>query len=352
MTYQKSIVTILLVITGALIIVVSLYAISERLNSTPNGFNRKLNPSFTTLLYTVETGSDVYHIVGTSSHHIYLSSLLHGIFLDINTEHKKVTRDTLAGFHFPWYHVAFQMTIDSPAITIAVGNFKKIYFGNVDSKRIVDSINTPYVFLRSCLLADKTFALCSFDTGKIPTLFFEKFKAANGPWERGSSIFSKNESDMIASDGLLQYDTANKKLIYCSFYESHFIAMDTNLHQQSEIHTIDTFHTNFTKGGLASSAQKSLVRYTNTSPRYTINANFNVFEGLVYIQSRLKADNDSKTDFEHNSVIDVYDTQKKIYLYSFYLPHGEKEQVLDFKVVKGRLLVLYPSHLKVFGIKN
>jgi hypothetical protein len=347
---RKAVITMVLIITGAIILVISLYAVSSELNSIPNGFNRKLNSSFASYQYSVKTNEDVYHIVGNTPDHIYISSLLPGIFLDINLLAKKISRDTLTGFYSPGHHVPFQMTIDSPSIIIGVGNFKKIYWGNLNSKRIYDSISTPHVFIRSCPLPNKTFALCSFDTGRLPRLVFEKLDISTA--EKKNTLFPQRTTDVISGDGLLQYDADNQMLIYCLFYESHFMGMDTNMHLNFDMHTVDTFHTNHTKGGLTTSSQKSFARYTNISPRYTLNANFSVWDGLVYVQSRLKADNDSRADFSRNTVIDVYDSKKQAYLYSFYLPHPSKEQVLDFKVIKGRLLVLYPSHLEVFSLKN
>jgi hypothetical protein len=348
----KRILAIVLLIATAVVLVVFLYALSDKMNQVPNGFNRKLNTSLTVYQYSIQTDQDVYRIAGVTPYHLYLSTLLPGIVVDINLSARTIARDTLTGAHFPGYHVPFQMTIDSPAITIGIGNFKKIYSGNIPSKRIEDSVGTPRVFLRSCPMPGRIWALCSFDTGKTPHLIFEKFNAARSLVEERNPIFPNKEADMITADGLLQYDTSTRTLFYCLFYESHFLAMDSNTRLKADIHTVDTFHANTVKGGFTGSSRKNTGHYTNISPRRSISANFSVFDGLVYIQSRLKADNDSAAAFLNNTVIDVYDSRKQSYLYSCYLPHHSKELILDFKVVKGRLLVLYPSHLDMYSLKN
>lgn len=331
--------------------VFALYVLSDQPNHIPNGFTRKLNTSFISFLWAVPTDNDIYHIVGATQHHIYLSTLRYNIFLDINVTTKKAGRDTLINFNSPVSHVPFQMSIDSPAITIAVGNFRKIYRGDLSSHTIYDSLFTPHSFIRSCPVNHHTFIFSAFDTGKKPTLIFEKLNTTSSALQKGN-LFPKNNDDIIARDGLLQYDPSTRMLIYSLFYESHFIGMDTNMNLQFDTHTIDTFHINHTTGGFTNSSQKSLLRYTSVSPRYTLNANFSVFGGLVYIQSRLKADNDSESGFLHNTIIDVYDSNQKGYLYSFYIPRPVKEKIMDFKVTKGRLLVLYPTHLELFSLQN
>lgn len=340
----------LLLMAGAIILIVSLYAISKEPNRIPNGFNRTMKFSFASYQYSVQTAGDVYHIVGNTPDHIYVSSLLPGIFMDINLFTKKVSRDTLRGFYFPAHHVPFQMTIDSPSVIIGVGNFKKIYWGDLNSKRIYDSINTPLVFIRSCPLSNKTFAICAFDTGRSPRLVFEKLTLSTS--EKKNGLFPQKMTDVISGDGLLQYDAMSQTLIYCLFYESHFMGMDTNMHLKFDIHTVDTFHTNPTKGGLTTSSPKSLAHYTNITPRYAINANFSVWDGLVYVQSKLKADNESESSFLRNTIIDVYDINTKGYVYSFYITQPAEEKIIDFKVIKGLLLVLYPSHLELFSLQS
>jgi FtsP/CotA-like multicopper oxidase with cupredoxin domain len=133
----KRILAIVLLIATAVVLVVFLYALSDKMNQVPNGFNRKLNTSLTVYQYSIQTDQDVYRIAGVTPYHLYLSTLLPGIVVDINLSARTIARDTLTGAHFPGYHVPFQMTIDSPAITIGIGNFKKIYSGNIPSKKIL-----------------------------------------------------------------------------------------------------------------------------------------------------------------------------------------------------------------------
>jgi hypothetical protein len=349
---KKAILRIIALMLFAFLITGSLYLRSEKINGRANGFKRSRKPVISRKLYEIAAGPDNYRIAGATNNHIYISTLLHGILLDIDLDSRYCKRDTLKGFYFPRVHVPFQMRVDSPAISIAVGNFKNIYFGDIDRQQILDSARTAQTFLRSCKVADRQFAICTLDTGREPGHVFGLLDTRASRLKISRSIFEKKEDGLISKDGLLDYDADSRTLVYSLFYESRIIGLDSLLRPKFVLHTIDTFNRNATRGGGLISADGSKISYTSNSPRYTINANISVNQGLIFIQSALKADNDSKEDFINNTVIDVYSIREQIYLSSFYIPRVNQEKLFDFKVMGGRLIVLYPTRVVVYEIEN
>jgi hypothetical protein len=76
-----------------------------------------------------------------------------------------------------------------------------------------------------------------------------------------------------------------------------------------------------------------------------------VDNGIAYIESKLKSDNEKLSDFQSNSVIDAYDLAKKQYLFSFYIPKTAKERIFDFKVNNRKLYVLYGNRFVTYSLK-
>jgi hypothetical protein len=334
----------------ATLINVFLYKTSFTINNDKNGFTRLFASAPLKELYSGDVDRDIYKIAGITQSRIFLATLHPGDYIVIDPLSRDRIRSSFGGVHFPYYHTQYQIFIDSPIVTIGTGNFRKIYFGNLLTKKISDSIAIPYTFFRTCIISPHSMGLRVLDTLSTHKLLFIKIKT--DPIEQliTKDLSRNKEESGFAGDGLLKYDPTTRQLVYCHFYQSQILLLDTNFNLSYRLHTIDTFNRSFTTGDQIKKGKTT--KYTTTSPRYVISSNMAVADGIAYIESKIKSDNEVLSDFRQNSVIDLYNLKSKQYLSSFYIPKRKKEQVIDFAVAYGKLYVLYNDRIVLYSLRT
>lgn len=145
--------------------------------------------------------------------------------------------------------------------------------------------------------------------------------------------------------GILYYDTATKQACYTYFYQNGFICMDSNLNVTLKARTIDTVtHRNVKVARVGRSI-------TMKQPAQAINYNGCVADGKLFLQSRLKADNEYELDFNENSMIDVYNLKNGDYKGSFYIPAYKGRKAHQFKVINHQLYALYDKTVVLYDMK-
>jgi len=75
-----------------------------------------------------------------------------------------------------------------------------------------------------------------------------------------------------------------------------------------------------------------------------------VSNGLLYVISKLKADNEDGQAFEYNSVIDKYSITDGSYRGSFYLLSVNKNKLKSFKVFNNTCVILYEGQVIKYRI--
>ena len=128
---------------------------------------------------------------------------------------------------------------------------------------------------------------------------------------------------------------------------NNIICFDTSLSLIYKTHTIDTTNTyQIETGSIGTPTEKV---YTNIMPSRIVNWESDVSEGKLYINSWMKADNESLPQFNNHSVIDVYDIITGAYQKSFYIPFFKGEKMESFKVYKNEVIVVYKNYIAVYS---
>jgi hypothetical protein len=112
--------------------------------------------------------------------------------------------------------------------------------------------------------------------------------------------------------------------------------LDSSLNIKFRAHTIDTIQTAQIKiGEIETSNQITL-----SAPPLFVNRQSCAYNSQLFINSRLKSDNETIKAFRENDVIDVYSLTKGQYLRSFYLPLQNSESLREFRVVGNKIILL------------
>jgi hypothetical protein len=131
-------------------------------------------------------------------------------------------------------------------------------------------------------------------------------------------------------------------LFYAHFLNEQVVSVSRRFKSTAADGTIDTFSEYQLKGKrLAGSKNKSF--FTQAKPPRFVNYACCAYNGILYVNSRIKADNETENDFDKNSVIDLYAIQNGSYKGSFYVPKPEQKKIQSFVVTDSLIIATYTS---------
>lgn len=154
------------------------------------------------------------------------------------------------------------------------------------------------------------------------------------------NILQKQVDGFFDCDGILLFDESTKKLIYLYYYRNQFIVMDKFMDVLHQFNTIDTYRTAQIK-----TQKLSTGFHKMSAPPTKVNRNAFAFKNLLFVHSNLIGKHESRQEWKNSSVIDVYKTNEKRYIGSFYIPKKENFSVSDFMVNDHYLYVIMNHQL-------
>lgn len=312
--------------------------------SKHNGFVRKFDISVERLFSKKVPSSQIRNIAGCSQRTIYLQTndphLLFTADLNLNFSERKLSLPMSKGLSG-----AFFAKVDSPHVSIFFVNPCAIVTARLDSP-IAFRDNSVNPFSKAIPVSDKSFILRSY-LDRMEDQHFIRYEQSKGVAAIENGISEKRGDGGISTDGILSYDESRNTVIYISFYSNRFFATDTNLNLKYVSHTIDT--------SLSTTANiKTVVSeqdVSNEGPSRIINRRACTYNGLLYIQSLLKADNEDSDSFSNGTSIDIYDIKNGVYAGSLVVMDIPGREVRDFKIANGRLIILHDGNLSLYDIK-
>ena len=149
-------------------------------------------------------------------------------------------------------------------------------------------------------------------------------------------------SDIFAYDGVLNYDRTIKQVSYVNYYCNGITRFDEEFNKLNRYSTVDTM----------SSPKVSVAHLensvTNSAPPRVINKTSSLHDGMLFVQSALKADNEKSGIFENNTVIDMYGNE---YRGSFYLPIPAPDIIQFVMMDKGKTAVLTKKGVQLYALQ-
>lgn len=159
-------------------------------------------------------------------------------------------------------------------------------------------------------------------------------------------VLEKQVDGMFCTDGVVVKGFGIPNLFYVYYYRNKFLSIDTNLKVNYEAKTIDTN----TRAKIKISKIRSTGEITLSAPPVYVNKNAAANRNYLFVQSALKADNETDKISEKTTPIDVYRLEDGKYLYSFYIPDFAGEKLTNFKVNENTFVALYKKYLYTFKL--
>jgi hypothetical protein len=322
--------------------VILVYKVSHRPNDHKNGFKRTFfyKPPLT-LLHSIDIKYNPNYIAGAKEKFIYIGyqkepflaaldyNLSNITFKGINTSSIKHFKD------FPPY-----MQVDSSYIFFTSQSTPSIVAGNLlhfDS--IYFEIKKKY-FTAFLPISMQTFVLRQYD----PNLRVNILSKINYDTPLNKLPLEKQVDGFFCTDGMLRCSPDKKRIVYLYYYRNQFLCMDSNLNVLYKANTIDT-----TRKAQITVSNDSLNQ-TLSSPAFLINKYSFLSNDKIFNESNLLADNEDRTLFNKNTIVDVYNLYSGKYIASFYIPpfHGIKGK--EFIILNDEIYVLYKKNLVVYKL--
>jgi len=343
--------TISILLTGSILCVITLFLLvrfSDKPNEHKNGFNRHWLAKKSNLLYQAAITSPLEYIAGvTRSHYFFTVPNPQWLVMTDSSLHRQ---DTIR-FPVPLTQKLLSLHtffVDSPWVYLHANNYPALYYARIGEGTLQGTRLVTSLFTKSAQVSPACLVVRSFDSTRQQQLF-QKIDSRTGGVTRQAVIIPQEKEDGgFSTDGLLQYDSLTKRLVFVQFYQNRFFSVDTNLNLLYTGKTIDTMNTN------PVSIQKVRIdhedRLMPATPRAKVNEQSCVSNGRLFILSGLIADNEEQDAFHNNAVIDCYRISNGQYIGSFYIPNLPDEKVRSFLVVEDRLVALYKGYIAAFSI--
>ena len=326
-------------VSTTLLITVGLYffhLVNTKSRRFQNNFIRQFPPHFAEKVASMDLDNSQM-LVGVSDTLIYLTDAeFEGRILSIGLS---LNPQTIRVHSLPDRSLFTSLKVAGEYLFLTQGNKGKFLFSKLDSIR-------PYPFP----VALPPFASLAGQTPQISIIRIVDFNARTTVFARTAdptqiSVPLERQIDGIfCTDGFLEYSNTLKKWIYIYRYRNEFLTIDSLLSIRHCGNTIDTIG----RASLKVAERNGVI--TLSSPPVVVVQNMHVDGNYLFVQSPLVARNESSLFTKHNSSIDVYDLRNGSYLFSFYIPKERGHSIRNFRVVKHKLVALFPGRISVYKL--
>ncbi|RFM28676.1 hypothetical protein [Deminuibacter soli] len=322
-----------------------LYAYSKKVNNTPNGFIRLLPPHIATPHQILNVGANSWYIAGDDNEHFFLGNVTApGYIMQVGSALKDTNINMLSISPVGQkIYKSAKLYVDAAGTYLFDGIGRQMFYDTLKRKHLEQRLMNAY-FTSAVPVSKGTLILRAVDK-KLKQHILLKYTADSIALNK--NVLQKQVDGIFCTDGILQYDRVNAAIVYLYYYRNQFVRLDTNLNVLSIGKTIDTVsHVKLSVGSIASQQE-----VTMSAPPVVVNKASCISNGLLYVYSALKANNEDEQMFSESSDIDVYNVKSGKYLYSFFIHDIDHKKIRDFRVMGKWLLALNGNYISVHELR-
>lgn len=322
-------------------VIMALYGYSEKTMHLENPFIRRFIQGSASVAAETDLNSNSKYFAGSSGNILYLADShapLHIMAYDTALKFKRHYKIQLERENFPFTSV--QVRIAPPYFYLLDGTVPVIYRGNIsDWKGKLLMQDNNYYFSKAEIIAPDRIAFRAQQVGTLYNIlgtftFSDSLQVRYSP-----GLLQKQIDGFFDTDGMMQYDSKNKRLIYIYYYRNQYIIADHNLKLLYRSNTIDTN----TRAKIKVAYIKEIRQRKIASLPATVNQVTAFSDRLLFINSKVIGRYESKKMWKQASIVDVYDIQKNTYLSSIYI-YDADELKLQAMFASGNNLYVIIGH--------
>jgi hypothetical protein len=344
----KRLITIGILFCISVGVVICVFFYSKQLNHRSNSFTRLFPPHFLSDAKILPLKYNSFYLAGYTNHTIFLGNSTAAVFV------LKANYNLTDSGHFllevpkttKIIYPSIKVIIDTPDIFMIEGITPRILHGVLKSDSMTDTKYLSLTFDQVTLISKSSMGIKTFDPSLRQNIL-AKTNLGLTTVKRFPDLLTKNGDGIFSLDGIIASNRTNRRLIYVYFYKNQFIYLDTNFNPLLKGKTIDSI----TVPHIKLSRINSQNAITFSAPPLVVNKSCFLDTSLLYINSGMRARNETEEIFNDNSVIDIYNLKNGEYIYSFYVPDNYHKKVKEFFVCDHRLVALYDNALISFKIQ-
>ena len=214
----------------------------------------------------------------------------------------------------------------------------------ITEKIVIDKLQRN--FTRAVRISDNNYIIKGFDSTYKNQILYNVNFSTGGVISKTNLLDRKNDAG-LSIDGSLLYDSATHCVIYVHSYCNKILYMDTTLNLLHIAKTIDTFSA-YQLSGKEITINKHKSFFTQSKPPRFVNNKSCLYDGKLYVNSAIRADNETEEAYNKNSLIDIYTLGNNQYVGSFYIPKYKKEKLLDFFFSNNFIVATYPDRVIIY----
>lgn len=330
------------------ILLATLFFTTDLPNDSKNGFVRNWMSKEISSFKERKIDAPLTKIIGATSTSIFASFSDPRAVLILDKELR--TKDTLGiNFGVPQKKlIPNTIVLDSPMLYLHLNNLSTVIFGDFSTRKLKATQIKPGIFTKSLQISDSSMVVRSVALS-LDKQVFQKVNCNSGEVMKELDLF-KNQTDAgISTDGTLLYDKNSHQLFYIQFLTNNFYCLDTNLNLIYQSKTIDTTNFSTVKIGFEQSGSEQ-GKLVSSEARVVVNISAFIAKGRLFVISGLKADNESLSEFQRNSVVDVYNTSTGAYRGSFYIRKVDRHALKSAMIIDDCIVALYDKQMVMYKL--
>ncbi|GLU56230.1 hypothetical protein Dfri01_56910 [Dyadobacter frigoris] len=314
-----------------------------------NGFYRIFPPHVFGTPNRLHLGHNSYYIAGLTQDRIYLGNVTAPLRLFSVNFHLKDPQKVLLKLNQKdsIVHDALRVQVDFPFIYVHEQITPSLFYGNLSDSRLY-AVKFParrLPLLSLFPLSTHQYITRSYDS-TLQSNVLNKISISPFTIKTNKKALQKQKDGFFSTDGMLVFDKPKARFVYVYYYRNQYLLCDTALNVLSVGNTIDTNSLAKIEISKIDSDQKTVI----SAPPLTVNKKICISANTLFIYSNLVTDNENRSVFKHQSVIDVYSLEENRYRYSFYIPDIEGKKVSSFQVDGTTLIVIQDRYLTTFSL--
>lgn len=323
-----------------------LFSIYPVIKENQDSFVRKVKNPFTSDIKIIDLPKSSHYFAGNHGDTVFLADSKTPLLLktiDLGFEHVKT--DTLKLDDYSLKFRSVRLNVLYPHFSVTDGKVPVIYEGELPSlyayktaleklyfSKLIPIGHHQYVFRAVVTKTKKS------ELGIVNTL--------DDKYEIIPDVLESDFDGIFDTDGTVSADPENKKIFYAYLYRNKIISTDLNLSHIERFSTIDSFSDSDIKVQKLSNGQTKLEK----TPQQ-VNTHHTVWGNRIYNISKIRGKDESFLDFSKKIVIDIYDVEKKTYLYSYNINNKNRSVVKGILRTKKYFYVLSSDHIARYAFK-
>jgi uncharacterized membrane protein YphA (DoxX/SURF4 family) len=344
--YSASLFSFCMVSAG---VVIGLYLLSEEIMHRQNPFIRRFPHHPVVLKQTSDLKFNSYYFAGYFAGRIYLgnySAPLHVLSLDSTLRNRQEVRIALGRTDLPFQSV--KIAVRAPYFYLMDGTVPSIFRGTIkDWRANIMLKDSPYFTIAEPIDSSRfVFRANSRNNGDNILGIFSAEQPSKV--HLAATLLQKQIDGIFDTDGILHYSDELKRMVYVYSYRNQFIVADDKGKLDYRGNTIDTI----TQASIKVAYLKKGAERKMSAPPLTVNATSSISQQLLFVHSKVSGRYEQKKVWNQASVIDVYDLEKKEYVFSFHIYGIQDKRLSSFWVTTTHLFVLIDTSLVVYELQD